>query len=70
MIKIKIIMLMKIIHWIVIAFAPLDILLGGSEKFYDAILALLILIPMHWSFFNNECCISYLHKKTKDCSRH
>jgi len=61
------VMIISIFHWILIVLAPLYMLLGGPERYYDLVLALIIMIPLHWSFFNHECIMSYFHKKANDC---
>lgn len=60
------IMIISIFHWILLALTPLYILLGGPERYQDLLLALVVMIPIHWSFFNNECIVSYFHKKAND----
>jgi hypothetical protein len=60
-------MIISTFHWILLILSPLYMLLGGSERYYDLILALIVMIPIHWSFFNHECIISYFHKKANDC---
>ena len=59
--------LFTLIHWIIILLAPLYLLLQGSPAYYDLIIAFYVFISLHWSFFKNECIISYLNKKTNDC---
>ena len=61
-------MLSTLLHWIIILLAPLYILFQGSVKYYDLIIALYVLISIHWSFFRNECIVSYFHKKSLDSS--
>jgi hypothetical protein len=60
------IMIISTFHWILLTLAPLYMLLGGPERYYDLLLALIVMMPIHWSFFNNECIISYFHKKAND----
>ena len=60
-------MLIAIFHWLVLILAPLYVLLGGSKQWYDLILLLWTMAPVHWSFFDHECIVSYFHKKSEDC---
>jgi uncharacterized membrane protein YkgB len=60
--------MIPIVHWILLLLPPVYILAGGAPKLYDILLALLILTAMHWSFFKNECVLSYIYKKKEDCN--
>jgi hypothetical protein len=46
----------------------LYVVFNGSIKYYDFLIAFLVLTSVHWSFFKNECIISYLQKKINNCS--
>lgn len=60
-------MIISAFHWLLLITAPMYVLFGGPTQFYDLILAIIIMIPVHWSFINSECIISYFHKKADDC---
>jgi hypothetical protein len=61
-------MIIPVFHVMLLVFPVLYVLFKGSPKYYDLILAYFIFISMHWSFFKNECILSYLKKKYDDCS--
>jgi len=43
------------------------VILSGSTKHYDLILAAYIFINIHWAVLKDECIMNYLEKKAKDC---
>ncbi len=61
-------MLAPFLHYLFFAFPIMYVVLGGSSKFYDFVLAYIILMQFHWNLFDRECICSYIQKKMKDCS--
>ena len=59
--------LIALLHHIFGFFLPFYILVGGPSKYYELLLAFLLLTIIHWSFFRNECIVSYLCKKRNNC---
>ena len=59
---------LQLLHFFMMIFPVLYVLLKGSTQYYEVILAFYVLTGIHWAFFNGECIISYCYKKLKDCS--
>ena len=57
----------QLFHWLLVAFPSLFILLGGSPRYYELIVATFIFVSAHWFFFKGECVLSYFYKKIRDC---
>ena len=59
--------IIQIIHWLLMAFPTLYVLLKGSPMFYDFVLIFIIMVTVHWVFLKGECILGYLYKKQQDC---
>ncbi len=61
-------MLLYIITWIhiaVILFVSFYVFLFKKNRFDYAYIAYIYLVILHWTFFNGECCVSYIYKRLK-----
>jgi hypothetical protein len=59
--------MLVVLHWLIACMAPFYAVFGSS-KYDELFLIFFLLLVLHWFFFNNECILSYLHKKTHDCN--
>lgn len=62
--------LIKCLHIFYLLFPALYILLGGPKKYYDVVIVLIVSMFIHWIFFNGECIMSYLEKKSNNGDYH
>jgi len=59
---------MQLFHWSLLSIPPLFLLLSGSPKYYELIVAIFVFVSAHWFFFKGECVLSYFYKKFRDCN--
>ena len=61
-------MLMYVITWLHVAmiiFVSFYVFLFKKNKLDYVYLAYIYLVILHWTFFNGECCVSYIYKRLR-----